>query len=92
MSDSTVPGTPDGAELQLGEHTGAVQPDVPPAVPATAAPSVDQVTVNTHLRKVGSELESVVKYVEAFLSEHPVAGEVVQGLESVITVVAAAVK
>lgn len=86
MSDS-VPGSNDG-ELQIGEHVGEVQPNAPVGVPATAKPSTDQVTVNTHLRKVVSELESVSKYVETFLGDK----KVIKALEDTISVVASQVK
>lgn len=91
VTDDTqvVPATP---ELQLGEHNGEPQPPAPEPVPATATPDVDQVTTNTHLRKVSSELQSVVKYVEGFLGHHPVSEGVAKALTSVIAVVDEQVK
>lgn len=71
---------------EVGEHTGEVQPEVPAAVPATAEPAQDVVTVNTHLRKVAGDITEVVNYIKTHLSNHQ-AAEVVQDLEALAAAV-----
>lgn len=90
MSDNSVPGSKEN--LTVGEHIGVIQPSEPVLAPATAAPSTDQVTINTHLRKVESDLYSLSAYVDNFLGNHPVADDVLQSLQSAITVVVKNIK
>lgn len=74
-------------ETQVTPVETEVQPPAPQGSPATAAPATDQVTVNTHLRKVASEAKALVTYVENFLGDHEVAKKVVESLADVISVV-----
>lgn len=85
-----VSGTPVGESIQVGEHTGVLQPDAPLPVPVT--PSTDQVTVNTHLRRVSQELQSVMQYVQNFLGEQPVCEATLKALKETISIVEAQVK
>ena len=71
-----VPGTPVDAAPQA-EATAVLPEQAPNPVPATAEPSQDAVTINTHLENVQNQLQAVVDYCNNFLQSHPVAETVV---------------
>lgn len=91
VTQTSVPGTPDTPPVS-GEQTGEVQPPAPNPVPATAAPSTDAVTVNTHLQSVESKINEVVAYVKQHLAEHPIAEKVLASLDTAIDLVTNEVK
>ena len=90
-AQAPVPGS-SSVELTVGEHTGEAQPPAPNPVPATASPDTDQVTVNTHLRAIISDLEGLKTYVENFLNGHPASQSIIESLGNVVSVVSQEVK
>lgn len=87
----SVPGTPD-TPAAPPETLGEPQPQAPNPVPATAAPDVDTVTTNTHLRKIADDLSSLITYVDNFLSHLESAEDVKNALQSAVTVVSQEIK
>lgn len=86
-----VPGSLE-SDPTLGEHTTEVQPLAPNPVPATAAPSQDAVTINTHLQKVEDDLNGVINYVGSFLQEQDIVEDVVNGLKATIEIIKSKVR
>lgn len=83
--EPNVVGTP--TSLPQLDTVDPPQEAAPLPVPATAAPSQDAVTVNSHLANVQTQLQGVVDYCKEWIPTHPVAETVVADIETLVNTV-----